>query len=157
MVEAATANDESQLWVMATVAFAVFYSNYMVAPLIPALSHEFSVSPYQLGWLIPGFLIPYGISTLVYGALSDRWGRTPVLVTLLCFATTTMMRSPSRGPGEHSSLRAFYRAWDVGESSPSRLRLSGTAIPMRFRDAPWAECSEPLQRVSHSARPWDPF
>jgi predicted MFS family arabinose efflux permease len=91
MVEAATKNDESQLWVMAIVAFAVFYSNYMVAPLIPALSHEFSVSPYQLGWLIPGFLIPYGISTLVYGALSDRWGRTPVLVTLLYFATTTMM------------------------------------------------------------------
>ena len=91
MVEAATANNESQLWLMAAIAFAVFYSNYMVPPLIPALSHEFSVSPYQLGWLIPGFLLPYGISTLGYGALSDRWGRTPVLVTLLCFATTTMM------------------------------------------------------------------
>ncbi len=76
---------------MAVIAFAVFYSNYMMAPLIPALSREFSVSPYQLGWLIPGFLIPYGISTLVYGALSDRWGRIPVLVTLLCFAAATMM------------------------------------------------------------------
>jgi predicted MFS family arabinose efflux permease len=85
------ANNETQLWVMASMAFAVFYSNYMVAPLLPALSREFSVSAYQLGWLIPGFLIPYGISTLVYGALSDRWGRTPMLLTLLCFATTTMM------------------------------------------------------------------
>jgi hypothetical protein len=52
MVEGAPANNESQLWVMAVIAFAVVYSNYMVAPLIPALSHEFSVSPYQLGWLI---------------------------------------------------------------------------------------------------------
>src|ERR1700733_5339937 len=76
---------------MAVIAFAVVYSNYMVPPLIPALSREFSVSPYQLGWLIPGFLIPYGISTLVYGALSDRWGRAPMLVALLCFATTTMI------------------------------------------------------------------
>ncbi len=84
---------------MAGIAFAVFYSNYMMAPLIPALSHEFSVSPFQLGWLIPGFLIPYGISTLVYGALSDRWGRAPVLVTLLCFATLTMM------------LVSFARSW----------------------------------------------
>ena len=91
MVKAATADYESQLWVMAAIAFAVFYSNYMVPPLIPALSREFSVTPYQLGWLIPGFLIPYGISTLVYGALSDRWGRTPMLVALLCFATTTLM------------------------------------------------------------------
>ena len=91
MTEGATANEESQLWVMAAIAFAIVYSNYMVPPLIPALSREFSVSPYQLGWLIPGFLIPYGISTLVYGALSDRWGRAPMLVALLCFATTTMM------------------------------------------------------------------
>jgi predicted MFS family arabinose efflux permease len=90
-LKAFTNNDESQLWVMAAIAFAVFYSNYMMAPLIPALSRQFSVSPYQLGWLIPGFLIPYGISTLVYGALSDCWGRTPVLVTLLCFATATML------------------------------------------------------------------
>src|SRR5271170_3399658 len=91
MVEAATANNESKLWVLAAIAFTIFYSNYMLPPLIPALSREFSVTPYQLGWLIPGFLIPYGISTLIYGALSDRWGRTPVLVTLLCLATTTMM------------------------------------------------------------------
>ena len=91
MADGATANEESQLWVMAGIAFAIVYSNYMVPPLIPALSREFSVSPYQLGWLIPGFLIPYGISTLVYGALSDRWGRAPMLVALLCFATTTMM------------------------------------------------------------------
>jgi predicted MFS family arabinose efflux permease len=88
---AAAENNESQLRVMAVIAFAVVYSNYMVAPLIPALSREFSVTAYQMGWLIPGFLIPYGISTLVYGALSDRWGRIPILVTLLCFATTTMM------------------------------------------------------------------
>src|ERR1700744_2898506 len=91
MGELPTANNEALLRVMATVAFAIFYSNYMLPPLIPALSREFSVTPYQMGWLIPSFLIPYGISTLVYGALSDRWGRTPVLVALLCFATATMM------------------------------------------------------------------
>jgi predicted MFS family arabinose efflux permease len=85
-----TKNNESQLWLMAVIAFAIFYSNYMMPPLIPALSREFSVSPYQLGWLITGFLIPYGISTLIYGALSDRFGRTPVLVILLCLATATM-------------------------------------------------------------------
>ena len=90
-MDAPAQNHESQLWVMAAVAFAVFYSNYMMAPLIPALSREFSVSPYQMGWLIPVFLIPYGISTLVYGALSDRLGRAPVLLTLLCFAGVTMV------------------------------------------------------------------
>ncbi|HSY34745.1 MAG TPA: MFS transporter [Acidobacteriaceae bacterium] len=86
-----TSSDDRQLWVLATLAFAVFYSNYMVAPLVPAFSREFSVSANQLSWLIAGYLIPYGISTLVYGALSDWWGRARTLVALLCFAATTMV------------------------------------------------------------------
>jgi predicted MFS family arabinose efflux permease len=89
--EPSSASNEVHLWVMATIAFVVFYGNYMVAPLIPAFSREFSVSAYQLGWVIPGYLIPYGISTLVYGAVSDWWGRTFTLVSLLYFATATLM------------------------------------------------------------------
>jgi predicted MFS family arabinose efflux permease len=87
-----TATDnELQLWVLASIAFAIFYANYMVAPLIPALSREFSVPPRQLGWLIPGYLIPYGLSTLVYGTWSDWWGRARTLVSLLFFAAATMI------------------------------------------------------------------
>lgn len=83
-----------ELWAMGAIAVLVFYSNYMVAPLIPAFSREFAVFPDALGWLVPGFSIAYGISTLVYGALSDRFGRTPVLLTLLPFASlTTLMIS----------------------------------------------------------------
>jgi predicted MFS family arabinose efflux permease len=91
LTEPSTTNDKAELWVMAIFAFAVFYSNYMVAPLIPAFSREFSVPASQLGRLIAGYLIPYGISTLAYGTLSDWWGRTRTLVGLLCFATTTML------------------------------------------------------------------
>ncbi|HWO32434.1 MAG TPA: MFS transporter, partial [Candidatus Acidoferrum sp.] len=72
---------------MSAIAFLVFYSNYMVAPLIPAFSREFAVPPNGLGWLVPGFSIAYGVSTLIYGVLSDRFGRTPVLLILLPFAS----------------------------------------------------------------------
>lgn len=85
--------DAMELWVMAATALLVFYSNYMVPPLIPAFSREFAVIPGALGWLVPGFSIAYGVSTLIYGLLSDRLGRTPVLLILLLFAslTTTML------------------------------------------------------------------
>ena len=76
---------------MAAIAFLVSYSNYMIAPLIPALSREFAVTPYELGWLVPGFSIAYGISTLIYGVLSDRFGRTPVLLILLLIASLAAM------------------------------------------------------------------
>jgi predicted MFS family arabinose efflux permease len=75
-----------ELWIMAAIAFLVFYSTSMIAPLIPALARGFRVRPYDLRWLIPGFSMIYGVATLVYGVLSDRFGRYPVLRVLLCFA-----------------------------------------------------------------------
>jgi predicted MFS family arabinose efflux permease len=91
---------------MAAIAFLVFYSNYMIAPLIPTLAREFAVTPYELGWLVPGFSIAYGISTLFYGVLSDRFGRTPVLLMLLLFASlSTMMMSLAATARELITLR----------------------------------------------------
>ena len=87
----ATAEDTIELWTMAAIAFLVFYGNYMVAPLVPTLSREFRVTPYQLGWLIPGYSIAYGIATLVYGVLSDLRGRIPVLRILLLLASLTTL------------------------------------------------------------------
>jgi hypothetical protein len=40
---------------MGAMALLVFYSNYMVAPLIPAFSREFVVLLDALGWLVPSF------------------------------------------------------------------------------------------------------
>jgi predicted MFS family arabinose efflux permease len=94
------------LWAMCAIAFLVYYSNYMVAPLIPAFCQEFAVRPYALGWLVPGFSIVYGVSTLFYGVLSDRFGRSPVLLTLLPFASlTTFMISFATTAPELVTLR----------------------------------------------------
>ncbi|MGC2401347.1 MAG: MFS transporter, partial [Acidobacteriaceae bacterium] len=83
--------DALLLWAMAAVAFFVFYSNFMIAPLVPAFSREFGVTPYQLGWLVPSFSIAYAVSTLIYGVFSDRFGRAPVLLVLLLFASLTSL------------------------------------------------------------------
>src|SRR5271163_4455721 len=136
MAEGAAANEESQLWVMAAIVFAIVYSNYMVPPLIPALSREFSVSPYQLGWLIPGFLIPYGISTLVYGALSDRWGRAPMLVALLCFATTTMMMVSFAGSWRTLLIARILSGVGCGGIVTIALAIVGDRYPYEVQGRP---------------------
>jgi predicted MFS family arabinose efflux permease len=95
-----------ELWAMAAVAFLVFYSNYMVAPLMPAFSRELGVRPDGLSWLVPGFSIAYGVSTLIYGVLSDRLGRIPVLLILLPFASlTTLLISFATSARELITLR----------------------------------------------------
>jgi predicted MFS family arabinose efflux permease len=81
---------ELLLRALAIAAFLVFFNGYLIAPLIPSLAREFSISEYRIGWVVPAFLLPYGFSTLIYGVISDRLGRIHVLLTLLAFTTLTM-------------------------------------------------------------------
>ena len=83
-----------ELATMVAIAFLVFYSNSMIAPLIPALARGFGVHPYDLQWLIPGFSLLYGAATLFHGLLSDRFGRYPVLkILLICAAVAILFLS----------------------------------------------------------------
>src|ERR1700722_19203278 len=129
-------NDDSQLWVMATIAFAVVYSNYMVAPLIPAFSTEFAVPAYQLGWLIPGYLIPYGISTLIYGALSDWWGRARTLVALLFFATTTILMVSFAGSWRTLIATRILSGFGCGGIVTIALAIVGDRYPYAIQGRP---------------------
>jgi predicted MFS family arabinose efflux permease len=75
---------------LAAATFLIFFNGYLVAPLIPALASEFHVGIQQMGWVVPAYMLTYGCSTLIYGPLSDRLGRGPVLLTLLfLFAAAT--------------------------------------------------------------------
>ena len=66
---------ERLLWVLSAATFLIFFQAYMVAPLIPRLSSTFLVSDQLIGLIVPAYMIPYGVSTLFYGLLSDRLGR----------------------------------------------------------------------------------
>ncbi len=65
----------------------------MVAPLIPRLASVFGESVEKIGFIVPAYLIPYGIATLFYGALSNRIERQRIIFgslvafILLTFAT----------------------------------------------------------------------
>jgi predicted MFS family arabinose efflux permease len=136
LTEPPTTTNDFQLRVMATIAFAVFYSNYMIAPLIPALSTEFSVTAYQLGWVVPGYLIPYGISTLVYGALSDWWGRTRVLVVLLCFATATLLMVSFAGSWRSLVVARILSGLGCGGIVTVSLAIVGDRYPYAIQGRP---------------------
>jgi predicted MFS family arabinose efflux permease len=125
---------------MAAIAFLVYYSNYMIAPLIPALSREFAATPYQLGWLVPGFSIAYGISTLIYGILSDRFGRIPILLILLFFASiATMMISLAATARELITLRILS-----GIGSGGIVTIALASIGDRY---PYALQGRPMGKI----------
>src|SRR5260370_4299474 len=65
---------ERLLRMLAVATFMIFFQAYMVAPIIPTLSNAFGTSVQTVGLVVPAYLIPYGIATLVYGLLADRLG-----------------------------------------------------------------------------------
>ncbi|PSW21344.1 multidrug transporter EmrD [Photobacterium sanctipauli] len=52
----------------------------MYVPAIPAMSAYFSVESAYLQAVMAAYLIPYGLSQFIYGPMSDRIGRRPVIL-----------------------------------------------------------------------------
>lgn len=52
----------------------------MYVPSIGHMADEFLVSPASLQAVMACYLIPYGLSQFIYGPLSDRLGRKPIIV-----------------------------------------------------------------------------
>ncbi|MGF1742234.1 multidrug efflux MFS transporter EmrD [Vibrio profundum] len=56
----------------------------MYVPSIGSMASEFLVSPAALQAVMACYLIPYGFSQFIYGSLSDRLGRKPIILVGLC-------------------------------------------------------------------------
>lgn len=71
---------EQLLWILAAATFIIFFQAFMIAPLIPRFTDVFGTSAEYIGLIVPAYLIPYGIAVLVYGPLSDNWGRKSLIL-----------------------------------------------------------------------------
>ena len=66
--------------VLVAATFLIFFQAFMVAPLIPRLADSFHASLQTIGWMVPAYMVPYAVSTPVYGVLADRLGRRRVIL-----------------------------------------------------------------------------
>jgi len=57
----------------------------MTLPALPEIARDFGVTPAETQLTISAFLIAYAFAQLVYGPLSDRFGRRPVLLASIAF------------------------------------------------------------------------
>lgn len=127
---------ERLLWVLSAATFLIFFQGYMVAPLIPRLSAIFQTSSRTMGLIVPAYMIPYGVSTLFYGLLSDRLGRRRIMfASLLAFVLLTALTATAQSA---APMIAWRLLTGLGASGvvPLALALVGALFPYEQRGRP---------------------
>ena len=127
---------ERLLRMLAGITFIIFFQAYMVAPIIPTLSHIFSVPEQTVGLIVPAYLIPYGCATLIYGLLADRLGIHRVMfISLAAFAALTALTATATSIGQLALWRVLT---GLGASGvvPLCLALVGRLFPYEQRGRP---------------------
>lgn len=130
--------DENMMLVrlLGAAAFLVMFQAYLVAPLIPSLTRSFHTNQSLMGLAVPAFTIPYGLSSLFYGPLSDRFGRKAIILGLLGFlAFSTFLLAISQTAIEFLTLRAMTGI-ATGGIVPISVALMGDIYPYEKRGKP---------------------
>ena len=106
------------LRLLTATAFIIFAQAYRIAPILPHLAQVFGIQIGIAGLAIPAFLVPYGLMTLLWGPLSDRIGRRPVIIgSLVAF---TVLTAATALTSIHS-IR-WFRPWQPGIPAPAHCR-----------------------------------
>lgn len=75
------------VYIVSLATFIIIFQGFMVAPLLPMLSEQFGTTVRHVSFIEPAYLLGYGLFTLVYASLSDRFGRFRLsYLAFLCFA-----------------------------------------------------------------------
>ena len=122
--------------ILGAAALLVMFQAYLVAPLIPALTRDFHATQSLTGLAIPAFTIPYGLSSLFYGPMSDRFGRKAVILNLLGFLTLSIiLLAFSKTVIEFLVIRALIGI-ATGGIVPISVALMGDIYPYEKRGKP---------------------
>jgi predicted MFS family arabinose efflux permease len=73
------------LLALGVATFMVGLDARVVAPLLPTIAADFQISVADAGWLISGYMLPYGLCQLAYGPLADRYGKVRVAANAMVF------------------------------------------------------------------------
>lgn len=119
--------------ILCAIAFLVLAQAFMVAPLIPRLAEVFHTDVGWVGLAVPAYLLPYGMATLAWGPLSDRFGRRTVIVgSLMLFIVFTAATALA---GSVAGFVGWRIATGLGASGvvPISLTLIGDVVPYQKR------------------------
>lgn len=113
--------------------FIVMADNWVVSPILPAISKGLAISPEKAGLLISAYMIPFGIFQLIFGPLADRFGKKQVItISILIFTLTTALCALGTGLFDLSIYRGLTGVF-AASVMPISLALIGDVFPIEER------------------------
>ena len=88
---------KSPLFTIFLVVFFDLLSFGIVIPILPYYSKSFGANAFQLGWLMATYSIAQFAFAPIWGSLSDRVGRRPVLLATILFGASAMVATALAG------------------------------------------------------------
>ncbi len=113
--------------------FIVMADNWVVSPLLPAISETMGVPTVSAGILVTAYMLPFGLFQLLFGPLADRYGRTRViLITFTAFTVVTTLCALGSNILDLSLLRALTGVF-AAATMPVSFALIADIVPMESR------------------------
>lgn len=129
------AEQRSLLLALGLATFMVSLDARVVAPLLPSIALDFQTSIARAGYMVSGYLLPYGLFQLAYGPLADRFGKVRVSVfALAAFSAGTSMCGAFASFWAVLALRALTGA-AAAALIPLTIAYIGDTVPYSRRQA----------------------
>jgi predicted MFS family arabinose efflux permease len=110
------------------LAFVVSVDLRIIAPVLPSITESLRATPGAIGLAMTSYAFAYGAGQLVYGPLSDRYGRVAVVrQATLGFCVCTLLSALCTTTGQFVAVRLLAGAF-AGAVIPLTLVYIGDTV-----------------------------
>jgi predicted MFS family arabinose efflux permease len=118
---------------LGALGFIVMADNWVVSPILPAISNNIGVPVERAGLLIAAYMIPFGIFQIIFGPLADRYGKKQIITfSIVLFTIATGLCAAGFGLTDLAIYRALTGIF-AASVMPISLALIGDIFPVQER------------------------
>lgn len=121
------------LLILGMAGFVVMADNWVVSPILPSISNDIGVSVARAALIITAYMLPFGLFQLVFGYLTDRFGKRQVISgAMAVFTVSTGLCAIATGLTDLAIYRVLTGIF-AASVMPVSLALIRDVFPMNER------------------------